>query len=247
MTGLLASVTSVDEALLAVEEGADIIDLKDPSRGTLGALRVDIVRHIVRAVGGRRPISATVGDIVSMNPRQLARAVERTAQTGVDYIKVGFFPARSATSCVDALAASTAGGVRIVAVLFGDRVPDFSLLPYLAHRGFAGVMLDTASKNGKSLRDSITDTELAAFVRQAKLLQMITGLAGSLRSSDVVPLLRLEPEYLGFRGALCAGSHRTGELDRALFANIRQLVNSGSGGCATRFRPRSGDPQALSV
>jgi len=40
MTELLISVTNVDEAFMAMELGADIIDLKDPSMGALGALPI---------------------------------------------------------------------------------------------------------------------------------------------------------------------------------------------------------------
>ena len=58
--GMLASVTSVAEAEAALAAGADLIDLKEPARGALGALDLDTVVAIVAAVGGRRPVSATV-------------------------------------------------------------------------------------------------------------------------------------------------------------------------------------------
>ena len=63
MTSLLASVTGPDEAAVALAHGADIIDLKDASRGALGALDRDVLRATVAAVGGRRPASAVTGDL----------------------------------------------------------------------------------------------------------------------------------------------------------------------------------------
>ena len=45
MTALLASVRSVAEAELALAGGADVIDLKDPSQGALGALPLSLI-HI---------------------------------------------------------------------------------------------------------------------------------------------------------------------------------------------------------
>ncbi len=63
MTMMLASVRSLDEALIALEGGADLIDLKEPSRGALGALDHAAVRICVQAIGGRRPVSATIGDL----------------------------------------------------------------------------------------------------------------------------------------------------------------------------------------
>ncbi|MGB8549761.1 MAG: (5-formylfuran-3-yl)methyl phosphate synthase, partial [Xanthobacteraceae bacterium] len=47
---MLASVTGAEEAEIALEHGADIIDLKDPSEGALRALPLDLVRAAVAAV-----------------------------------------------------------------------------------------------------------------------------------------------------------------------------------------------------
>ncbi len=101
MTAMLASVRTLDEALFALEGGADFIDLKEPSQG---ALDHAAVRVCVHAIGGRRPVSATMGDIVSMDPREMIAAVERMAATGVDYIKIGFFAPPQAFDCARALA-----------------------------------------------------------------------------------------------------------------------------------------------
>ena len=50
MTGFLASVTSAAEAEIVLAAGADIIDLKDPHSGALGALPSPVTREAVRAV-----------------------------------------------------------------------------------------------------------------------------------------------------------------------------------------------------
>ena len=57
---MLASVRSPEEALFALRAGADLIDAKEPSDGTLGAVGPETLRAIVAAVGRRRPVSATV-------------------------------------------------------------------------------------------------------------------------------------------------------------------------------------------
>ena len=59
MTAFLASVMSAEEAGLALEGGADVIDLKDPTSGALGALPVAVIRAAVDRIAGRRPVSAT--------------------------------------------------------------------------------------------------------------------------------------------------------------------------------------------
>ena len=81
MTAMLASVRTLDEALLALRLGADLIDLKEPSRGALGALDHAAVRVMVRAVGGRRALSATIGDIPEMEPGEMVAAVMQEGLT----------------------------------------------------------------------------------------------------------------------------------------------------------------------
>jgi uncharacterized protein (UPF0264 family) len=223
MTAMLASVRTLDEALFALEANADFIDLKEPSQGALGALDHAAVRVCAQAIGGRRPVSATIGDIVSMNPGAMTKAVERMAATGVDYIKIGFFAHSRAFDCATALK-TLAHRARLVAVLFADEAYDLALVNALADAGFTGAMLDTAHKTGKSLRDWRKDRELREFVKKARSAGLLTGLAGSLRQEDVAPLLTIGPDYLGFRGALCLGSDRSQNLDAAAFAKIRNAI-----------------------
>ena len=223
MTMMLASVRSLDEALMALDGGADLIDLKEPSRGALGALDHAAVRICVRAIGGRRPVSATIGDLPSMDPQSMVAAVERMADTGVDYIKIGFFADAHAFDCVKALE-RLANRARLVAVLFADEAYDLCLVDALADGGIAGTMLDTVHKTGKSLRDWRNESELADFIVRARKSQLLTGLAGSLRKEDVAPLLPLGPDYLGFRGTLCRNGQRGQHLDPTAFAAIRTAV-----------------------
>lgn len=224
--GLLASVTSCAEAAIVLDGGADLVDLKDPARGALGALDPPLVRAVVRQVAGRVPVSATVGDLAAMQPRQLAEAAARMAGTGVDYVKVGVFPAVTGAACIDALAPLAAGGTRLIAVFFADLgfAPD--LPQRCAAAGFAGVMVDTAEKASGSLRSCCSDRELGRFVAAAHADGLLAGLAGSLAIADIAPLLRLAPDYLGFRGALCSGGKRTAELDAAAFARVRAALRA---------------------
>lgn len=239
MTAMLASVRTLDEALFALEAGADFIDLKEPSQGALGALDHAAVRVCVQAIGGRRPVSATIGDIVSMDPREMTAAVERMASTGVDYIKIGFFAHPRVFDCAKALTV-LADRAQLVAVIFADEpwrldasssgrgvgVRDdlIALTNALAEAGFAGAMLDTAHKTGKTLRDWRKDEELREFVNRARDRGLLTGLAGSLRKEDIAPLISIEPDYLGFRGALCSESNRNQNLDSGAFAKIRSAI-----------------------
>lgn len=211
MTLVLASVASADEAQLALVAGAGLIDLKDPGTGALGALPASVIRAALERVAGRRTVSATAGDL-PMAPRTIARAVERVAALGVDLVKVGLFPGGDVAGCLRALETIAARGARIVAVLFADLAPDFELVERARDHGLAGVMLDTSDKPRGSLREHVSDARLAEFVGRARRAGLLTGLAGSLRATDVPALLACGPDYLGFRGALCRDG-RAAELD----------------------------------
>ena len=225
MTRLLCSVTTEQEALLALEYGADIIDLKNPSMGALGALPLELVRHITQRVAGRRPVSATVGDL-PMQASLVAEAVDDMAATGVDLVKIGLFGQAGHAECIRALAPAAARGVRLVAVLFADDAPDFGLLPLLAQQGFHGVMLDTARKNGRRLRHCLDEAALGDFVTASRSLGLLVGLAGSLAEIDIPDLVRIDPDYLGFRGALCRNADRTQVLDPAQLRQIHAVLHS---------------------
>ncbi|HYH17949.1 MAG TPA: (5-formylfuran-3-yl)methyl phosphate synthase [Azospirillum sp.] len=230
MTRLLASVADLDELALAAEGGADILDLKDPTAGALGAWAPERIAEAValtRAWPHRPPLSATVGDL-PMAPAVVTARVAETWALGVDFVKIGLAPDGNPdgdpAACVTALAAQARRGARLVAVLFADLWPDDRLLDDIARAGFSGAMLDTAGKaSGGLLRHKDTGA-VARFVDGAHRRGLLTGLAGSLTLADVPALLPLGPDYLGFRTALCAGGDRRGVLDPTALAAVRLSI-----------------------
>jgi dihydroneopterin aldolase len=227
VTALLASVTGPDEARIALSAGADIIDLKNPKTGALGALPIDVIESAVRLIDSRRPCSATVGDLPS-DPEILSTAVQSVAATGVDYVKVGFFENEKLAPCLEALSDHAQRSVRLVAVLFADLNPDLDILDEMAARGFAGVMLDTANKINGNLRRHISERQLEGFIHRAKNSNLLTGLAGSLSTNDIPSLLRLQPDYLGFRAALCDRRQRTADIDKNAILSVKSQMSKSS-------------------
>lgn len=223
MTGMLASVANLTEARLAARSEVDIIDLKNPSAGALGALALDAVHAIVAEIGGIRPLSATVGDL-PLEVAQVIPAVEAMAATGVDYVKIGFFPGGDRDGVLQALAPVAARGIRLIAVLFADQPFGLDWLPRLAAAGFTGVMLDTMDKRKGSLTTLASSGQLAAFVAKAREQGLLCGLAGSLTRADIPALRALAPDYLGFRGALCEGG-RTRALDPDALLAVLRLIH----------------------
>lgn len=224
MSRMLASVNCLQEALLMQTFKVDVIDLKQPAQGALGALAVDDVRNIVANLDADTVVSATIGDL-PMQPEIVFAAVQAMAETGVDYVKIGFFPGGDWQGCIDKLA-ETAREHALIAVLFADTRPDFAVIDSLRQAGFSGVMLDTMDKRLGSLTQLMTQAELKTFVDQAKAAGFLTGLAGSLKMADIEQLLPLDADYLGFRGALCREHCRTAELDEGRVLDIRRRLTA---------------------
>ncbi|HZP10116.1 (5-formylfuran-3-yl)methyl phosphate synthase [Methyloceanibacter sp.] len=236
MTRFLASVRDAGEASLALHAGADIVDLKDPAKGALGALAPEAIAKCIAAVAARAEVSATAGDL-PMDPEIVRAAVLNTAAAGVDYVKLGLFPGGDPEVCLDLLAELTQA-VRVILVIFADAAPRFDALHKAAAIGATGVMLDTARKDGSSLRDHMPFERIADFVAEARARGLLVGLAGALQAPDVPRLLPLKPDLIGFRGALCRNGARGARLDAGACAAIRALIPQEERGFATAAAPR---------
>jgi (5-formylfuran-3-yl)methyl phosphate synthase len=232
MTLMLASVTNPAEAEAVWVGGADIIDLKDPAKGVLGALDADVAAGIVRLVGKRWPVSAAAGASIG-TPGAITDAVAAMTATGVDYVKVGFSSDKTGADCVRALRPH-ASNTKLVGVLFADCAPDLDLLTLMANSGFTGAMLDTAKKGAGRLLDHMDIAALDRFIARCRDSGLMSGLAGSLEAPDVPRLLPLQPNYLGFRGILCKGRAREAAIDATSVRMIRDLIPRESGGHAGR-------------
>lgn len=222
MSLMLASVNSLAEAQFIHQFAVDIIDLKQPAAGALGALDCDTVQQIVNALPDAH-FSATIGDL-PMQAELLKSAVTQMAATGVNYVKIGFFPGGEWDNCIASLSEIALNTQNLIAVLFADSNPEFAYINKLANAGFKGVMLDTMQKQQGNLSKIYTLETLSEFVTLAKQHKLFTGLAGSLKMEDIPALLPLKADYLGFRGALCENQLRTAKLDGEQIQNIRAML-----------------------
>ena len=225
MAKLLASVSSEAEARIALAGEADIIDVKDPSRGALGAAAPSVVDAISRlSHKSNRVCSATTGDLPN-DTQAVTQAVLGIGKTGVDFVKVGLFAQEGAQEHIRKLGTlATTHDLNLILVMFADREPDFSLLPLLARASFKGVMLDTVEKHSGGLRQCLSDAILTDFVSLARSHNLVCGLAGSLSVNDIPALLAVEPSLLGFRGALCKDNLRTDALCPHEMALVRAAI-----------------------
>ena len=221
MSLMLASVTGPQEAEIVARQGADIVDLKDVGAG-FGTVTPDVVRATIAAIACRRPVSAVVGR-QAPDPGRIAAIAAALTEAGASYVKIGLSADLGRDDLIRALA-PLSGKAKLIGVMFADDGADSALMPVMEQSGFAGVMLDTARKNGGRLLDHMDIAELARFVDAAHARGLMAGLAGSLETPDIPRLLALRPEVLGFRRALCVDHDRNGRIDPGAVAAVRALI-----------------------
>ena len=228
MTQLLISVTDIHEAHLALMHGADLIDLKDPKQGALGALPIATIQEVVSFVNAHRVhpkqyTSATIGDL-PMEADLISQQVLAVARTKVDFVKIGFFESDDYQPCLDALREMVEKGIKIIAVLFAESTYSTHLIHQIKNAGFYGVMLDTAKKNGATFLDYYPEEKMLSFSREVKTNEMAFGLAGSLTIKHIPKVTTYNPTYIGFRGGVSMDNQRKLSLDGEKIKAIRQLL-----------------------
>ncbi|MGN6869017.1 MAG: (5-formylfuran-3-yl)methyl phosphate synthase [Solirubrobacteraceae bacterium] len=221
---LLVSVVSADEAARAVAGGADIVDVKDPGEGALGAPAPRTLSEVVRAVGGAVPVSVALGDLPDL-PHTAALAARGAALSGATYVKLGLRGVRElerAVAMMSAVADAVAPHTEVIAVAYADAEvldpPSLApaWLPALVERtGIAGALVDTFVKDGRGLYAWLSEAELADLISGTHRVGGIFGVAGQLRCGE---LARVAADVVGVRSAVCRGGDRAAELDPELVA-----------------------------
>src|SRR5262245_51696054 len=105
MMQVLISSISRDEARIACEGGAHVVDIKNVKEGSLGANLPWIIREVVETARHNRvACSATLGDLDN-RPGTASLAASGAAATGVDYVKAGLYGVRDYTNALSLMRA----------------------------------------------------------------------------------------------------------------------------------------------
>jgi uncharacterized protein (UPF0264 family) len=223
------SVVDADEAREAAAAGADIVDVKNPAEGSLGAPSPAVIAAVRAAVPDELPVSAAIGDMPNL-PGTAALAAFGAAHSGAAYVKVGLWGASTDAAAAELLRAvrDAAGGAVTVAAAYADarRLAPAPLAPELLPRvaraaGAEVCLLDTAVKDGRGLLDWLSPDELAALVDEAHELGLEVALAGALRAVDLPVVAATGADIAGVRAAACGEDKRSGRLEPARVRALR--------------------------
>jgi uncharacterized protein (UPF0264 family) len=224
---LLVSVRNAEEAVEALKAGADLIDVKEPSKGPLGMAEAEVVAAVVKAVGGKVPVSAAFGE---WSDHLLTDAVWHL-ELPLTYVKWGLsgYPHDPGWG-EDLLDARRQLPTKIeaVAVAYADAKRAKSIDPaeiakFAKRYRYKAFLLDTFLKDGKTLFDFLKPAEIAAIFASLKVSGVQVALGGSLKFEQI-PLLRtLGADYVAVRGAVCSNG-RNGLLDPVRVKKWKQAL-----------------------
>lgn len=250
---LLVSVRSVEEAQAALAGGCDILDIKEPSRGSLGMADVTVIESICRAVsaGGSKsiPVSVALGETTDW----LRNAESPSLPDRLSYCKLGTAKLSARPNWrqrwVEVRRRFQLKNSDWIAVAYADWQPAESPVPAeivsaAIETKCAGVLFDTFVKDGRSLLDWVSPDELPELIDQIHASGLFVALAGSLRSEQFPELMELRPDIIAVRTAACAAGDRNGtictETVSALKSVLHQSCHSTPTVSAThpRLRPR---------
>ena len=234
---LLVSVRAGDEVAAALAGGADIIDAKEPARGSLGPVSPEVLQAIAARVPAPVPLSVALGDFTEPDAVRLAVAgVKVPGRSAPTYVKLGFAGERSeaaVTSLVraalDAVAATPVRPI-VVPVAYADHEnagspPPEEVLRAAMAAGARAFLIDTCMKDGRGLLEWIALERLRRLSADARSAEMLLAIAGSLDLAALDHLAGIA-DVIGVRGAACRGG-RAGSVEAALVRRVRYRLRGG--------------------
>ncbi len=216
---LLVSPMNIEEAGAALLGGADILDVKNPKEGSLGANFPWAIRAVVDLADGRVPVSATIGDL-EFKPGTASLAALGAAAAGAEFVKAGLLGAKTPGQAEEMLQGIVRAvkdydpRKKVVAAGYSDHARAGSLpprlLPAAAEKAGADVvMVDTAVKDGRATFEFMSEQDLREFIDLGHASGLEVALAGSIDFVHLELLMRLEPDIIGVRGIVCGGDRRS--------------------------------------
>jgi hypothetical protein len=212
--------------------GVDILDVKNPAEGTLGANTPDVIKEVMDLVPGDVVIAASIGDL-DFKPGTASLAAYGVASLGVDYVTASMFAVKQAEEVgvmADRLRRAVDeydSGCGLIVSGYADagRIGAASPFDFVDSLGGADIlMVDTAIKDGKNILDFATVEELIELKDRAHDSGLKLILAGSIRIPHLKEAVRAGPDILGFRGAVCQDGEAKREKVALLKAELNRLV-----------------------
>jgi uncharacterized protein (UPF0264 family) len=211
-----------------VKAGADLVDVKEPMRGPLGMAEAEVVGAVLKTVGAKIPVSAALGE---WSPNALTDAVWHL-ELPLSFVKWGLAGYAAHPGWGEDILDTrrqVPARIHVVAVAYADHakaksIPPAEVAKFAKRYRYAAFLLDTFSKDGKTLLDHLSPEELTEIVQSLKGGGVKVAVGGSLKLEQLKHVLPAEPDWVAVRGGVCVGGKRTGDLDPARVKKWKETV-----------------------
>jgi (5-formylfuran-3-yl)methyl phosphate synthase len=226
MTGLLISVRDADEAATALAGGVDLLDIKEPARGALGAASPSVWREVLTVCEGRVPVSVALGELLENHA-----PTDHELLAQFQFAKIGLAGCGTQHGWYrqwSQVLHSLPPQVGPVAVIYADWTacqapPPSEIIQRATEIPCRAVLFDTFHKAGGNLLSYFPPRELAPWITQIRDAGLQVVLGGRLCEQSAAVACRLQPDYIAVRGAVCRGS-RNGPVDLQLVRTLASLA-----------------------
>lgn len=230
MTELLVSIRSAEELAVLPRNSVSIIDVKEPSAGSLGAASADQWRQIATSKDDDADLSLALGELIAFDSTIIGQI-----PIGTRFAKIGL--AGLAGECwsdtwLQLRSDLDSADTELVLVVYADSelcqapTPD-NLLEFAITNRCATVLVDTFVKDGTTLLDHWSDDEIKNWISRLHKHGIVSVLAGSLAQESIESLRDLGVDYVAVRGAVC-DENRDGNLVPQRVSSLSRLLKRDS-------------------
>jgi (5-formylfuran-3-yl)methyl phosphate synthase len=222
MAKLMISVRSAEEAKIAIQAGADFIDVKEPKNGALGAASSKVWRDVAKAIDQterRKDQNAIVSSLALGELLDLPTKLAEASMTGYKYAKIGLATCSSFPDWKEWLKIAFSmfpKKTAKVAVAYADYAHALSPTPseilkagkQLRCKAF---LIDTYDKSKGDVFEVMPISTLRKLFAEAHEYGMLTVLGGSLKIGRMTEILEVNPDIVALRRGVCQGD-RLGDI-----------------------------------
>ena len=209
----------------------DIVDLKDPFSGTIGAWQTSEISKVVKVYTKKKLLSATLGDIKKTN--QIFFKLKKFDELGLDFIKFGvFLEDLNEINSLFKIFKNLFFKSKIVPVFFAENKKSLNFLDknlkFFCDININHFLIDTKSKSSLDLLDNCSIHFLEKLIKKSNNFNINVGLAGKLKKEQIPKLIKIRPQLIGLRSAICENFDRKKKICRKKLKKISTYFNSES-------------------
>ncbi len=234
---LLVSIRNCDEILPALQGGCDILDLKEPLNGPLAMVDKETLRGFSEFFQRQPvtvPLSMALGEMIDWQDKSISQFIPDE----ITYLKMGLSQTSDKANWYshwldlrNRIEDTHNRSYQWISVAYADWREAHAISPQAVFEAAiashcSGLLIDTYTKQGKSLLDFLSLDQIQSLIEQARSHKIKIALAGSIHQENLGLLANTSPDIIGIRGAACLGTQRTNRLQELAVRNFRNELDN---------------------